>query len=93
MSTVTKLKTKSKTLSVRIKPDLYDYLEQEAQKNIRSVSNYLEWLIEEKRRQDNQIFQSNLSKMRKVGSKVFAENGLDANQMTEEDAYNFIKKI
>jgi hypothetical protein len=91
MSTTTKLKTK--TLSLRIKPDLYDYLEQEAQKNVRSVSNYLEWLIEEKRKQDNLVFQKNLSKMREIGSKVFAENGLNPDQISEEEVYDFIKKI
>ncbi len=89
----TTIKSRSKMLSFRLKPEIYEYLEREAQKNLRSISNYLEWLIEEKRKQDNLIFQKNLLKMRGIGTKVFAENGLDVNKMTEEDAYNFIKKI
>lgn len=104
MSTITKNITK--TISLRLPMDLAKFLENDSKEEGRSVSNYIKWLVQSQKKlktqpkirkkiqdMNDEEFQEQLEKTRKIGRQAFADHGLDVDKMTEEDAYNFFKNI
>lgn len=86
-------KGKSRMVSLRLSEETYKYLTADASKNVRSVSNYIEWLINEKKKKDLLNFENKLQEIRTIGEKVFVDLGMDVKQMSDQDVYDFIKKI
>jgi predicted DNA-binding protein len=90
MSAHTKQAMQTKTISLRIPIDFDEYLQQMALKTGRSKSNYIKFLIQQEK---DRKWNKNIENMRKLGDKIFQNNGLDSSKMTDEEAYNFFKNI
>jgi predicted DNA-binding protein len=89
----TKTHSKTKTISLRIPVEFDDYLEKQSLKTSRSKSNYIKLLIQEKMSEENQFWQQQIDKARKIGSQALKDNGLQPDKMSSDDVYNFFKGL